>query len=94
VCVKLIKQFFFLHFKSKLNSTAFIIISFRKLKWYEQFRPIKDRFKMKIENFKKTIFSNRFAYLLGYFAADGSFYKDGRNTRFEFSDGTSVASEL
>ncbi|MFH0870762.1 MAG: LAGLIDADG family homing endonuclease [archaeon] len=49
---------------------------------------------MKIENFEKTVFSNRFAYLLGYFAADGSFYNDGRNTRFEFSDGTSVAVEL
>ena len=26
----------------------------------------------------------KFAYLYGYFAADGCFYKDGRNTRFEF----------
>ncbi|GEM_PF-4812148 len=45
-------------------------------------------------NFKKTIFSKRFAHLLGYFAADGSFYKDLSGTRFEFTDGTSVESEL
>ncbi len=38
--------------------------------------------------------SPKFAYLYGYFVADGCYYKDGRNVRFEFSDGTSVKEEL
>ncbi|MBI2656226.1 hypothetical protein HYX03_00625, partial [Candidatus Woesearchaeota archaeon] len=38
--------------------------------------------------------SPKFAYLYGYFVADGCYYKDGRNVRFEFSDGTSVKDEL
>jgi hypothetical protein len=45
-------------------------------------------------NFEKTVLSKRFAHLLGYFAADGSFYKDGRSTRFEFYDGSVIESEL
>ena len=41
-----------------------------------------------------SINSPKFAYLYGYFVADGCYYKDGRNVRFEFSDGTSVKEEL
>ena len=37
----------------------------------------------------------KFAYFYGYFAADGSFYRDSpRSTRFEFTDGSFVADEL
>lgn len=35
-----------------------------------------------------------FAYLIGAFAGDGSFYDDGYGTRFEFVDGSSVPEEL
>ncbi len=38
--------------------------------------------------------SPKFAYFYGYFVADGSYYKDLRGNRFEFSDGTSVKEEL
>jgi hypothetical protein len=43
---------------------------------------------------KSIIMTNDFAHFLGFFAADGSFYMDGRNTRFEFSDGSSVKDDL
>lgn len=49
---------------------------------------------MKSSEFPKFVFSKDFAHLLGFFSADGSFYKDGRCTRFEFVDGTSVIQEL
>lgn len=45
-------------------------------------------------NFEKTVLSKKFAHLIGYFAADGSFYFDSRSTRFEFDDGTSVETEF
>lgn len=35
-----------------------------------------------------------FSYMLGNFMADGSFYKDGRNYRFEFVDGSPYQQEL
>ena len=42
---------------------------------------------------KKIIYLEKFAYLFGYFSADGCFYKDSRSHRFEFVDGTSVKEE-
>ena len=36
----------------------------------------------------------KFAYLWGFFAADGCLYRDSRNYRFEFYDGSSVKEEL
>ena len=42
----------------------------------------------------ELIKSHKFAYLYGYFVADGCYYRDGRSVRFEFSDGTSVNEEL
>ena len=47
----------------------------------------------KMEN-TNLINSPKFAYLYGYFVADGSYYKDSSGTRFEFSDGTSIKEEL
>jgi len=42
---------------------------------------------------KKIICTPKFAYLFGYFAADGSFYKDFSGERFEFVDGFSIKNE-
>jgi len=42
----------------------------------------------------EIIHDPKFAYFMGFFAADGSYYKDGRSGRFEFSDGSSTAEEL
>jgi hypothetical protein len=42
---------------------------------------------------KKLIYTPKFAYLFGYFAADGSFYKDSSGERFEFVDGFSIKNE-
>lgn len=36
----------------------------------------------------------KFAYFMGFFAADGSYYRDGSSCRFEFSDGSSVENEM
>ncbi|MBI3035962.1 hypothetical protein HYY71_06595 [Candidatus Woesearchaeota archaeon] len=54
---------------------------------------------MNLNNYQKIeslslINSPKFAYLYGYFVADGCYYKDGRNVRFEFSNGTSIKEEL
>ena len=42
----------------------------------------------------KSIYNNDFAYLIGNFVADGSFYKDSSGYRFEFVDGTPYKNEL
>ncbi len=39
-------------------------------------------------------YTPKFVYFLGYFAADGSLYKDKSGPRFEFSDGADFNSEL
>src|SRR3989344_1985779 len=41
-----------------------------------------------------NINSPQFAYLIGYFVADGCYYKSGGGNRFEFSDGSSIKKEL
>ncbi|MCF7872417.1 hypothetical protein K9L97_05275 [Candidatus Woesearchaeota archaeon] len=46
---------------------------------------------MKFPRFVKT---PDFAYFIGFFVADGSFYADSNSSRFEFVDGTSVQEEL
>lgn len=43
---------------------------------------------------KEDLLKDEIAYLLGVFVGDGSLYKSGRNTRFEFSDGSLVEEEL
>jgi len=42
----------------------------------------------------KSIYNNDFAYLVGNFCADGSFYKDSSGYRFEFVDGSPYENEL
>src|SRR3989304_2911025 len=42
----------------------------------------------------KSIYNNDFAYLIGNFVADGSFYKDSSGHRFEFVDGSPYKNEL
>lgn len=42
----------------------------------------------------KSIFNHDFAYLIGNFMADGSFYSTGRGYRFEFVDGSPYEDEL
>jgi hypothetical protein len=42
----------------------------------------------------KVFFNKDFAYLIGNFLADGSFYMSGRDCRFEFVDGSPYKSEL
>jgi len=42
----------------------------------------------------KTVFDNDFAYLVGNFMADGSFYFSDGNCRFEFCDGSPYKNEL
>lgn len=49
---------------------------------------------MRFQDISEFVLTKEFAYFMGFFAADGSFYSDGRNTRFEFVDGTSVIDEL
>ncbi|MFH1445531.1 MAG: LAGLIDADG family homing endonuclease [Nanoarchaeota archaeon] len=46
------------------------------------------------QNMVLLINNPKFAYFMGFFAADGSYYKDGRCGRFEFSDGSSVKNEI
>ncbi len=41
-----------------------------------------------------VVSSPRFAYFLGLFAADGSYYRDGRCCRFEITDGSSIENEM
>ncbi len=44
--------------------------------------------------FMKSIYDSDFAYFIGYFLADGSFYKDSSSFRFELVDGSPYTSEL
>lgn len=41
----------------------------------------------------KSIFNHNFAYLIGNFMADGSFYHSGGGSRFEFVDGSPYEEE-
>lgn len=36
----------------------------------------------------------KFAYIIGYFVADGTLYRDSKGLRFEFCDGSSIKEEL
>ena len=42
----------------------------------------------------KSVFDHDFAYLIGNFMADGSFYISGKDPRFEFVDGSPYENEL
>lgn len=42
----------------------------------------------------KSVFNHDFAYLIGNFMADGSFYISGKAPRFEFVDGSTYKNEL
>jgi hypothetical protein len=42
----------------------------------------------------KSVYTKDFAYLIGNFTADGSFYKDSSGFRFEFVDGSPYEAEL
>lgn len=42
----------------------------------------------------KSVYNKDFAYLIGNFAADGSFYEDSQGYRFEFVDGSPYDREL